>query len=114
MIKEGIALTDVNYLSWQALNPSVDDAPPIRGRVSIGGTHFLSALKSFLLVPIFPLAGYWLLDQTGISHAVVKAGLMPSAILGEGFGHVGLCFSLHYILDGMKALIKGAQCVFRS
>lgn len=112
-MKEGIALTDVNYLSWQALNPSADEASPVSRGLVVGRSHFLSALKAFLLVPLFPLAGYWLLDQTGISHALVKGGLIPSAILGEGFGHVGLCFSLHYILDGIKGLMRGVQCIVR-
>jgi hypothetical protein len=50
-----------------------------------------------LLVPVFPLLGYYLLDQTGISHFLMTRGIIPAGILGEGFGHVGLCFSIHYV-----------------
>ena len=65
------------------------------------------ALKNLLLVPIFPLCGYVLLDQTGVSQALVSYQIVPKAILGEGFGHVGLCFSIHYFAAALQALWKG-------
>lgn len=70
-------------------------------------SEFLSALKSFLMVPLCPMLGYYLLDQTGISQAMVTQGLIPQEILGEGFGHVGLCFSIHYAFNGVQSLFKG-------
>lgn len=60
--------------------------------------------KNLLLAPLFPMAGYLLLDQTGISQFFVQQGFIPSAVLGEGFGHVGLCFSFHYVLNALKLL----------
>lgn len=76
-------------------------------------SEFLSALKSFLLVPLCPLLGYYLVDQTGISHAMVVQGLIPQEILGEGFGHVGLCFSIHYAFNGVQSLFKACQALLR-
>jgi hypothetical protein len=60
--------------------------------------------KHLLMAPVFPMAGYLLLDQTGISHFLVQAGWIPKIVLGEGFGHVGLCFSLHYVVNAVKAV----------
>jgi hypothetical protein len=76
-------------------------------------TEFISAAKFFLLVPLCPVIGYFLLDQTGFSGFLVRQGLIPHAILGEGFGHVGLCFSVHYVFNGVKALIKGLNSLLR-
>lgn len=87
------------------------DAPPQK-MVGVK-TEFLSALKFFSLVPLFPLLGYYLIDQTGLSHAMVMQGLIPREILGEGFGHVGLCFSIHYAFSGIQSLIKGCLGLFR-
>jgi hypothetical protein len=64
------------------------------------------ALKSFLYVPLFPLLGHYLMDQTGISQWMITVGIVPAQILGEGFGHVGLCFSIHYLFNGLKAVWK--------
>lgn len=75
--------------------------------------HFVSALKSFTLVPLFPFLGYYLLDQTGVSLQLVNMGLIPKAILGEGFGHVGLCFSIHYIFTGARDLGKGFYSLYK-
>jgi hypothetical protein len=108
-------LAGVKYLPWQILNrrPALAPLAEAEGKTDPRPVlvHFLSALKAFVLVPIFPLLGYYLLDQTGISKSLVGAGMIHPAILGEGFGHVGLCFSLHYVLDGFRGLIKGIRCL---
>jgi hypothetical protein len=107
-------LADVKSIHWQQLNVQADAAPSAGRDWSSSMPHFISAFRALLLVPLFPLLGYYLLDQTGISQALVHAGWIPKPILGEGFGHVGLCFSLHYILDGAKGLIKGVQSILQS
>jgi hypothetical protein len=76
-------------------------------RLRRGNVYWGQAAKNLLLIPIFPLCGYVLMDQTGISHALVQSGLVPRAILGEGFGHVGLCFSIHYLATAIQCLWKG-------
>lgn len=82
-------------------------------RWRLGGRHGLAALKSFLLVPLLPLLGYWLLDQTGVSQWLVEIGIIPAAILGEGFGHVGLCFSIHYLFNGILSGWKALRVLLR-
>lgn len=77
------------------------------------GRYGWLALKSFLLVPLFPLVGFWLLDQTGFSQWLIGTGFMPEAILGEGFGHVGLCFSIHYLFTGFRAAWKAISLLVR-
>lgn len=73
----------------------------------------MAALKYLVLVPVFPLLGYYLLDQTGVSHWLVSQGLIPARILGEGFGHVGLCFSIHYVFTALGELLKAARILLR-
>lgn len=75
-------------------------------RVALTARYGKIALKSFLYVPLFPLLGYYLMDQTGISQWMIATGIVPAQILGEGFGHVGLCFSIHYLFNGLKAVWK--------
>lgn len=70
------------------------------------GDAAFSALKYFLLVPLFPLLGYYLLDQSGFSQWLIAVGVIPAEILGEGFGHVGLCFSIHYLFSGLREIGK--------
>jgi hypothetical protein len=74
---------------------------------------FWAAVKCFVLVPIFPMAGYYLLDQTGVSHWLMVQGIIPAGILGEGFGHVGLCFSIHYVFTGFRELFRGFRLLVR-
>lgn len=74
---------------------------------------FMAALKCFLLVPVFPMLGYYLLDQTGFSHWLVTQGLIPARILGEGFGHVGLCFSIHYVFTGFREVYRAVRLLLR-
>lgn len=76
------------------------------GKVGQSVPFLMAALKCFILVPLFPMAGYYLLDQTGFSHWLVVQGLIPERILGEGFGHVGLCFSIHYVFTGFRELLR--------
>jgi hypothetical protein len=82
-------------------------------RLKLSGKHGMAALKYFLLVPVFPFLGYWLLDQTGCSAWLVSSGFVPQAILGEGFGHVGLCFSIHYLFSGLHAIWKALSLMLR-
>lgn len=70
-------------------------------------SYWAEAGRNLVLVPIFPLCGSLLLDQTGVSASLVQSGLIPQSILGEGFGHVGLCFSIHYLAAAL-------QCVWRA
>lgn len=63
---------------------------------------FKNGLKYAVLVPVFPLMGYYLLDQTGVSSLLMTYGIIPQAILGEGFGHVGLCFAIHYVIKSLQ------------
>ena len=69
---------------------------------------FFNALKkaarNLVMVPVFPVIGYVLLDQPGISQYLMQHGIIPKAVLGEGFGHVGLCFSLHYVIHAVKTI----------
>lgn len=71
------------------------------------------AFRAILLVPALPLMGYWLLDQTGFSQWLIATGIMPAAILGEGFGHVGLCFSIHYLFTALRFGWKALALVAR-
>lgn len=76
-------------------------------------THWWAALKYLLLVPLFPLLGYYLLDQSGFSQWLIQMGIVPQAILGEGFGHVGLCFSIHYLVSAACAVWKALGSIAR-
>ena len=69
----------------------------------------LTGCKALILVPIFPMLGYYLLDQSGLSQWMVVHGLIPARILGEGFGHVGLCFSIHYVFKGLRQLFRAGK-----
>jgi hypothetical protein len=60
--------------------------------------HFKEGLKNVLYVPILPAIGYLGLDATGVSSAIAADSAALKAILGEGFGHAGLCFSLHFVI----------------
>ncbi|HEY9745045.1 MAG TPA: hypothetical protein V6C99_02380 [Oculatellaceae cyanobacterium] len=79
-----------------------------------GNVYWSLAVKNLLLVPVFPLLGYVLMDQTGVSQALINCGLIPKAILGEGFGHVGLCFSIHYLAAALQCLWKGFRLSWNS
>lgn len=98
-------MASVKPISIQISKPA-PLAAPISNRGNLSGEYLLSALKYFLLVPLFPLLGYCLLDQTGISQWLITVGVIPAEILGEGFGHVGLCFSIHYLFSGLQAIWK--------
>ena len=111
--EEGSKLAGIKYFPWQMVNRRSVLSSVSERKAQPGVTHFMSALKAFLMVPLFPVLGYCLLDQTGFSQTLVKTGFIPTAILGEGFGHVGLCFSLHYVLDGFRGVIKGVQALLR-
>lgn len=97
----------------QALTSRFTDVVAPSGKATLANAEFLAALKFFLLVPLFPVAGYCLLDQTGVSQFLVEHGAIPHPILGEGFGHVGLCFSVHYVFSGLRSLVKGLALLVR-
>jgi hypothetical protein len=78
-------------------------------RVHQAKPFLLTGCKALILVPIFPMLGYYLLDQSGLSHWMVVHGLIPDRILGEGFGHVGLCFSIHYVFKGLRQLFRAGK-----
>jgi hypothetical protein len=65
--------------------------------------------RNLVLIPVFPMFGYYGLDQSGISDFLVSNGLMIREVLGEGFGHVGLCFSLHYVVNAGRAFYKACR-----
>jgi hypothetical protein len=88
---------------WQLRSGSVGQSVPF----------FMAALKCFFLVPVFPMLGYYLLDQTGFSHWMIVQGLIPARILGEGFGHVGLCFSIHYVFTGFHEMFRAFRAILR-
>ncbi|MBY0449979.1 MAG: hypothetical protein K2X01_05075 [Cyanobacteria bacterium] len=62
------------------------------------------AAKNALLIPVLPLAGYWGLDATGVTETIASHSPMMERILGEGFGHAGLCFSLHFVLQAVQGV----------
>jgi hypothetical protein len=98
-------LASVKPISIQVV-PSATKSAGLSQRWRLVGESFFSALKYFLLVPLFPLLGYYLLDQTGVSQWLITVGVIPGQILGEGFGHVGLCFSIHYLFNGLREIGK--------
>lgn len=53
-------------------------------------------LKNILLIPIPAIAGYLTLDATGLTDLAAGASPAVERILGEGFGHAGFCYGLHY------------------
>ncbi len=69
--------------------------------------HFKLSLKNMLLIPVLPLVGYYGLDATGITELLVHHNPVLFRIMGEGFGHAGLCFSLHYVINACKHLWIG-------
>ncbi len=74
--------------------------------------HFKLSLKNILLIPVLPLIGYFCLDATGVTDMVIHHNPIMQRIMGEGFGHAGLCFSLHYVLQAGRHFwlgLVGAQ-----
>ena len=61
--------------------------------------HFKEGLKNMLMIPVLPVIGYYAGDATGFSDFIGSQGDALHRVLGEGFGHAGLCFSLHYVLS---------------
>lgn len=105
-------MVSVKPIALQVVQPGTQVSEASR-RWRLSGRHGLAALKFFLLVPLLPLLGYWLLDQTGVSQWLVEVGIIPGAILGEGFGHVGLCFSIHYLFNGVRSSWKALKALAR-
>ena len=82
---------------------TADIDSPSMGRVE----HFKESLKNMLMIPVLPAIGYLGLDATGISGFLTQDSAALKTILGEGFGHAGLCFSLHYVLSAGWHFWKG-------
>ena len=95
----------------QAIEGRVIDENLAWSKASRSVPFLLEALKCFVLVPIAPLVGFYLLDQTGFSHWLIVQGFIPKQILGEGFGHVGLCFSIHYVFTGVRELFRAVRLI---
>ncbi|MBY0404885.1 MAG: hypothetical protein K2X66_13375 [Cyanobacteria bacterium] len=64
---------------------------------------FVKGLKNLILVPVLPLSMYYGLDATGVTDFLGDKSEAMKRILGEGFGHAGLCFSLHYVFNAGKS-----------
>jgi len=109
-IESGKLLAGVKTLQQQLDHRITDNGLPW-GRVLRAVPLLRSACTYLILVPMFPLLGYYLLDQTGFSHWMVSHGLIPAKILGEGFGHVGLCFSIHYIFTAIRDLFRAFRLI---
>jgi len=71
--------------------------------------HLVKALRYALLVPVLPLVGYFAFDATGLTSLMIGHNTMLTRIIGEGFGHAGMCFSLHYVFQSGKHLWKSLQ-----
>jgi hypothetical protein len=71
--------------------------------------HLTKALRYGLMVPVLPLAGYFLLDATGLTNLIIGHNTILARIIGEGFGHAGMCFSLHYVFQSGKHFWKSVQ-----
>ena len=65
--------------------------------------------KNLLMVPVAPMIGYLLFDATGVTAAIAGMNPVLHQILGEGFGHVGLCYSAHNVLTAGKAFFRAFQ-----
>ena len=85
-------------------SPSVPSATGLRRKV-----YLKRGLKNLVMIPILPLSGYFLLDATGVTNLLIGHSPMMTRILGEGFGHAGLCFSLHYVFESVKYFYKGLR-----
>lgn len=70
--------------------------------------HFKTSLKNFLLIPLFPIIGYFAFDAPGITDRITERSAPMSRIMGEGVGHIGACFSAHYLVNSLAHLYKGA------
>jgi hypothetical protein len=89
--------------NWLRRNAAEDASSRSAG---LRAGYLKRGLRSLLMIPVFPLAGYLLMDQTGLSQWIVQVGLLPARMVGEGFGHVGLCFSVHYVINAVRFLRK--------
>jgi hypothetical protein len=68
--------------------------------------HLRQGLINAAKVPVLPILFYYSLDATGVTDALAANGEAWSRILGEGFGHAGLCFSIHYVINAAKSFSK--------
>jgi hypothetical protein len=71
--------------------------------------YFLKGLKNIAMIPVFPLVGFLSLDYTGVTEFLANQSEALKQILGEGFGHVGLCFSVHYFINAGKSFWKALK-----
>ncbi|MEM0952097.1 MAG: hypothetical protein AAGI66_08160 [Cyanobacteria bacterium P01_H01_bin.74] len=80
-------------------------AQPGKNKISTWQSDGLNALFYALLIPVIPFLAYFLLDKTGVSLWLVQNNIIPKVILGEGFGHVAFCFSIHYCIQSIQYLL---------
>lgn len=71
--------------------------------------QLMKALRNILLIPVLPFIGYFGLDATGVTESIAQKSPAMERILGEGFGHAGLCFSLHYVMGAGSHLWRAAK-----
>lgn len=93
----------IKPLRFAAKMEPASQEQPLLDPVEIGKQRWSllkSALKNILLIPIPPAIGYLLFDKTGITAQISHLHSSLHNIIGhEGFGHVGLCFSVHYLVN---------------
>ena len=68
--------------------------------------YLIKGLRNICLIPVLPLVMYLALDASGFSSFLASQSDMLKRMWGEGFGHAGLCFSLHFVLDASKSFWK--------
>jgi len=73
--------------------------------------HLKLALKNLVMIPILPATLLIGLDQTpgmsvSITDYIAHDNPAMTRVLGEGFGHAGLCFSLHFVFNAGRHLWK--------
>ncbi len=96
-------------LNFGQNKPTVAQSIEMLERREARKAHFLQCLKNFLMIPVVPLVGYFCLDQTGVTALMTQHSPMMHHIMGEGFGHIGACFSLHYVFKSFSHFGKAIK-----
>ena len=89
--------------------PWTQNKPAIQSGAGIHCTlqrkrHLKEALKNVLLIPVCPAIGYFCIDATGLTYLITAHHPALIRIVGEGFGHAGLCYSLHFVFKACRHL----------
>ncbi|MBX2860868.1 MAG: hypothetical protein KTR14_06520 [Vampirovibrio sp.] len=99
------ARSRVFFSSWSA--SSKQQAEKIQGWLTEYQCEQLRlVVLNVLKFPLPPLIGYFLLDATGVTASIAQVNPVIFKIMGEGFGHAGLCFSIHYFVQAASHLVK--------